>query len=193
MSNLEKRAEEWLYKKSLKEQCGNMASFCDVINWNGDEPDYRFYKETHLISFMAEFAQQETELLSKHLLEMQKTNGALTALFEQVEEEVKQEQRIKELEAYNKKLLQSDIDKQNKIVLLSHKVNDLQKENAELKAIVRNTKAVDESFALQTIQLTKAKELLKDTLRYLDLTDCVNNDPRLILYKNIEQFLNSEV
>ena len=39
-----------------------------------------------------------------------------------------------ELKAYNKKLLQSDIDKQNKIFLLSQKVNDLQKENAELKA-----------------------------------------------------------
>ena len=37
----------------------------------------------------------------------------------------------------------------------------LEKENAELKAIVRNTKSVDESFALQTIQLTKAKELLE--------------------------------
>ena len=136
-----------------------------------------------------------------------------------------------ELTDYNKKLLQSDIDKQNKIVLLSHKVNDLQKENAELdcqknrnkacyscanatercftneigcpcekyksykdenaelKAIVRNTKAVDESFALQTIQLTNAKELLRDVLPYIDLTDCVNSDPRLVLYDKIKSLI----
>lgn len=37
------------------------------------------------------------------------------------------EKQIAELKFYNKKLLQSDIDKQNKIVLLSQKVNELQK------------------------------------------------------------------
>jgi hypothetical protein len=46
-----------------------------------------------------------------------------------------------ELEAYNKKLLQSDIDKQNKIVLLSQKVNDLQKENTELDCQKNRNKA----------------------------------------------------
>ena len=51
------------------------------------------------------------------------------------------EKRIAELEAYNKKLLQSDIDKQNKIVLLSQKVNDLQKENTELDCQKNRNKA----------------------------------------------------
>ena len=47
--------------------------------------------------------------------------------------ETEKDNRIAELKDYNKKLLQSDIDKQNKIVLLSKKVNDLQKENVRLK------------------------------------------------------------
>lgn len=46
-----------------------------------------------------------------------------------------------ELKDYNKKLLQSDIDKQNKIVLLSQKVNDLQKKNAELDCQKNRNKA----------------------------------------------------
>lgn len=36
-----------------------------------------------------------------------------------------------------------------------------EKRIAELEATIRNTKAVDESFALQTIQLTKAKQIIK--------------------------------
>lgn len=51
-----------------------------------------------------------------------------SSLQKQIEATLKLQQENSELKDYNKKLLQSDIDKQNKIVLLSKKVNDLQKE-----------------------------------------------------------------
>lgn len=84
-----------------------------------------------------------------------------------------------ELKDYNKKLLQSDIDKQNKIVLLSKKVNDLQKENTELKEENKKWKdewqeqvqeATEEGYArtLQTMQLIKAKEIIKKLLSRLN-------------------------
>lgn len=54
-------------------------------------------------------------------------------------------------------------------------IKELQKENAELEAIVRNTKAVDESFALQTIRLTNAKQIIRDfiavAIDYIDKED----------------------
>ncbi len=56
MSDLEKRAEEYA-----------------IIYGIGDNFDVSNY-----IKFAVSFAQQETKLLSKHLLEMQNTNGALT-------------------------------------------------------------------------------------------------------------------
>lgn len=84
----------------------------------------------------------------------------------------KQQERIEtlereneELKDYNEELLQSDIDKYNKIVLLSQKVNVLQKENAELKGQVEMSYEVynnnlDYSYHIEE-QLTEAKELLK--------------------------------
>ena len=45
---------------------------------------------------------------------------------------------------------------------------DVFDENAELKDTVRNTKAIDESFALQTMQLTKAGKIIKDLLFFLN-------------------------
>ena len=84
------------------------------------------------------------------------------------------EEENAELKDYNKKLLQSDIDKQNKIVLLSKKVNDLQKENAELQKWKDEwqeqvQKATDEGYArtLQTMQLNKAKEIIKSFITLL--------------------------
>ena len=62
-----------------------------------------------------------------------------------------------ELKDYNKKLLQSDIDKQNKIVLLSQKVNDLQKENAELKKIAEFQQSSNMNTHLEN---KKIKEVL---------------------------------
>ena len=90
------------------------------------------------------------------------------------------EKRIAELKDYNKKLLQSDIDKQNKIVLLSKKVNDLQKENIGLKDYRLTTVAKQQTdiskYALNLEhklswyddQLTKAKEIIKELYEGLD-------------------------
>lgn len=50
---------------------------------------------------------------------------SMSALFEQVEEEVKLEQKIKELEAYNEKLLDGDIEKHNKIVELQAQIEKM--------------------------------------------------------------------
>lgn len=41
--------------------------------------------------------------------------------------------KLNVLDDYNKKLLQSDIDKNNRIAFLSRKVNDLQKEYTKVK------------------------------------------------------------
>ena len=67
----------------------------------------------------------------------------------------------------------------------------LEKENEELKKRLKEHESVGSAQFWENVWSwkIKAKELLKDTLPYLDLTDCVNNDPRLILYENIEQFL----
>ena len=75
-------------------------------------------------------------------------------------------------------------------------ITGLEKENAELKAIVRNTKAVDESFALQTLQLTKAKEIIlrlynagRDVLMCRAEEKVYDNLSNAINDKSIEQFL----
>ena len=52
----------------------------------------------------------------------------------------------------------------NPLLSAIFKIETLEKKNAELEDIVRNTKAVDESFALQTIRLAKAKNILKYVL-----------------------------
>lgn len=73
------------------------------------------------------------------------------------------EKRIEELEKKAKNAWDENV---RLVVNLRNEIESLKKENAELKATIRNTKAVDESFALQTIQLTKAKELLKEFVHH---------------------------
>lgn len=65
-----------------------------------------------------------------------------------------------------------------------------EKRIAELEAIARNTKAVDESFALQTIQLSKAKELIQNLIR---VTWGEGWSYSLDWKVKAEQFLNSEL
>lgn len=78
---------------------------------------------------------------------------------------------LAELQAYNKKLLQSDIDKHNKIVLLSQKVNDLQKKNAELtKDLSHLYDDFDKMFWKKNEIISNAKEIIKTFLAI------VNND-----------------
>ena len=101
---------------------------------------------------------------------------------------IEKEKRIKELEkdinlltdkgklTDECKELEAQIEgKENEFQYFSNsykkKIADLGKENAELKVIVRNTKAVDESFALKTVQLNKAKELLNEFMRISKASD----------------------
>ena len=96
--------------------------------------------------------QQGFEVICKNLVELEKENSASKQEWEGLKNTIsdceefcnKYTDLVKEnadLRAYNKKLLQSDIDKQNKIVLLSQKVNDLQKKNAELDCQKNRNKA----------------------------------------------------
>ena len=82
------------------------------------------------------------------------------------------EQENAELKDYNKKLLQSDIDKQNKIVLLSKKVNDLQKKNAELKEkleIEQNARGDWFGKAVtKDRRLNEAKEIIRELVDRLN-------------------------
>ena len=118
-------------------------------------------------------------------------------LFFQVNEKTERiaelEKENAELKDYNKKLLQSDIDKQNKIVLLSKKVNDLQKENVGLKS----EKGCKSCTKFDEVKLTKAKEIIKDFINYY--LDNYNDYtmPRFERIKEAKEFVkkqnNSEV
>ena len=102
-----------------------------------------------------------------------------------------------ELKDYNKKLLQGDIDKQNKIVLLSQKVNELQKENAELKEKLKPENRlkllVKKGYIKFTSdQLTKATEIIKKLYAvYYD--PCVTESDlkyRDDLFAEVKQFIS---
>jgi hypothetical protein len=93
---------------------------------------------------------------------------------------------LAKLEAYNKKLLQSDIDKQNKIVLLSHKVNDLQKENTELGNDMKTTVSLLKRSVEISKSLSKAEDLLKQWLKLYN-TNTVKG-----IIADTEQFLKEE-
>ena len=80
---------------------------------------------------------------------------------------------VESREEYEKKLLLENIDQHNKIVFLSRKVQDLQKENAELKAQLESERDLPAIAYMQGAekqkkkdekQLTKAKEIIKEFL-----------------------------
>jgi glutamyl-tRNA reductase len=72
-------------------------------------------------------------------------------------------------------------------------VQKLEKENAEFRKEWQEQvqKATDEGYArtLQTIQLTKAKEIIKNLMVFAEMDDREYEKE----YKEAEQFLNSEV
>lgn len=76
--------------------------------------------------------------------------------------------KLNVLDNYNKKLLQSDIDNHNKIVLLSQKVNDLQKENAKVEEIKANA---DYQLEGRDLEIKELKEKLKELKPYR----CINH------------------
>ena len=114
------------------------------------------------------------------------------------------EKRIAELEAYNKKLLQSDIDNHNKIFLLSQKVNDLQKENTKLKTDYEVLScSVDDFGELQnkleeeqrknnglSDNLTKAKEKISNLLEIIKRPHQFTAPRKIQMVREAEQFLS---
>ena len=76
------------------------------------------------------------------------------------------EKENEELKDYNKKLLLSDIDKQNKIVLLSKKVNDLQKKNVGLKDELNKAKVIINKW-LRVYNTNTTKEVIKESEDFL--------------------------
>ena len=82
---------------------------------------------------------------------------------------------------------------------LYKRIADLEKENAELKAfrqdcvkLTEDNVVIVRQRAEASKQLTKAKEIIKGLKAHLDLSDCVNNDYRLQLLKQAEQFLKDQ-
>ncbi len=89
------------------------------------------------------------------------------------------EEATKKLQAENKILEKHILELQADKGRLTDEVREYESEAREVN--IRFDNAIK--------RLAKAKALLKETLCYLDLTDCVNDDPRLILYNYIEQFI----
>ena len=123
-------------------------------------------------------------------------NKALEQKNERITElEQKLEQAEKDLADYQFnyptiKELQKEIEELKKTYRKQRnkRIDELQKENAELKS----EKGCETCTKFDEVQLTKAKELLRDVLPYIDLTDCVNSDPRLVLYDKIESLIEEE-
>ena len=83
MSNLEKRAEEYMKNYFCKKvDAEYMIKECE----QGIRIRCTAFEERK--EMLIEFASQETALLSKHLLEMQNTNGALTDRINELEAQV---------------------------------------------------------------------------------------------------------
>ena len=61
--------------------------------------------------------------------------------------------------------------------------------NKGLTELYEKVREDRDMWVKKTKELTKAKELLRDVLRYIDLTDCVNNDPRLVLYDKVKSLI----
>jgi hypothetical protein len=93
------------------------------------------------------------------------------------------EEATKKLQAENKILEKHILELQADKGRLTDEVREYESEAREVN--IRFDNAIK--------RLAKAKALLKETLCYLDLTDCVNDDPRLILYNDIEQFIKEVV
>ena len=103
-------------------------------------------------------------------------------------------------QAYIRKLVQHDVDQQNKIALLSAKVYKLQKENAKVEELEKENaelknernafKIYSDGAELDAIklneQLTKAKELIRDLLSCLYSVeyDCISD------LEEAEQFIS---
>ena len=97
-------------------------------------------------------------------------------------------------QAYIRKLVQHDVDQQNKIAFLSAKVYKLEKENAELKRdkedliFIRNQNA--KCMCEDKENLTKAKKIIKSLLRLWN--DVMTEETVKALVTEAEQFLKDQ-
>ena len=85
---LNQKAEEYL-ESEAKPYSLSSCTLCDVKNWGGKESKDRYYSEPKVIGFLTKFAQQETDHLSQHILELQATNGSLTDRVDEAREIIK--------------------------------------------------------------------------------------------------------
>ena len=135
--------------------------------------------------------------LIAHVKNLEKENAELEQKLEQTEKDLTDYQfnypTIKELEKENKDIQQSCENYYNEMRSYKNKVAELEKENAREKNERNAFKIYSDGAELDAInlneQLTKAKELLRDVLPYIDLTNCVNSDPRLVLYDKIKSLI----
>lgn len=105
-------------------------------------------------------------------------------------------------QAYIRKLVQHDVDQQNKIALLSAKVYKLEKENAERKAEIENDRDLPAIAYMQGAekqkrkdeeQLTKAKEIIKELMSFsVQLCDCRHTVDFEKTREEAEQFLKDQ-
>lgn len=121
--------------------------------------------------------QTEANILSRHILELQADKGRLTDRVRELERKL--EQTEKDLADYQfnyptiKELQKENADLKEEINKIAFARGNVEEENAELKEELNKwkdewqeqvQKATDEGYArtLQTIQLTKAKKIIKE-------------------------------
>ena len=131
MTDLEKRAFAFIKSHTLYDEYKN-EPFLDCSDFE----------------LMAKFAQQETALLSKHILDLQKTNGALT-------------DRVNELEK-DKDYFSDSLDKE-----VAVKVEMLKKLN-EAKEIIKKLKALYFSPVVTKDDVKKQDEILTEAEQFLN-------------------------
>lgn len=136
---LEKEAEIFVSEKA------------DKGNFDVEKFGKAYFSESSMKQALVKFAEpreKQIEIDAEHIRALQKQNGELT-------------DKVRELEAYNEKLLQSDIDKHNKIVELSQKVNVLQKENAELKEQLKEEKELNKEIKARFVKCNTCTDDMK--------------------------------
>ena len=103
---LEQKAEEYL-ESEAKPYSLSSCTLCDVKNWGGKEPKDRYYSEPNVIGFLTKFAEQETKLLSEHIIELQADKGrAYEHIAEQRATIAKQTVELVKLQKENKEAIE---------------------------------------------------------------------------------------
>lgn len=192
---LEETTEEQIFKSRFPEYCAGercLSPYFDLFQIGFEEGE----KQNEELKTR----NAELELKIKHLTEHLEPQ-AMTSLFEQVEEEVRQEQRIEELERENAELKTKKIPQlERKIASIRgahsvdcrklnariEQVERLKKENAELKddnkIMSNNYSKMEQKFY---DNLTEAKEIICLGLRAVETNGKCNK----LFVEQAEQFL----